>query len=317
LSHLLIFIKGTLFGIANIIPGVSGGTFALILGIYERLIGSIRSLGLETVKALKGLVVPPGGKTRTKVLKDELRRTDAGFLGLLLLGAAVSILASSRLITFLLEEHLAPTLAFFVGLIVPSVLVPYSMLERKGWKEALACLLGAAALVCFTVFSVPVGGQGAGLFVLFVAGLISISAMILPGVSGSFVLLVMGEYKTVLDAIKHATDDFDPFAILQLAVFGAGCLVGLMVFVRLIHYLLKRFHSVTMAFLMGLIIGSLWALWPFKEGAGKIITRTNVFPTELTPVVLWSLGALVVGLLCSFGLNALGKKQDAGVQEPL
>jgi putative membrane protein len=133
LTYFLVFVKGMLFGVANVIPGVSGGTFALILGIYERLIASIRAFGLETVRALARLVRPPTDVRRTQIFANEIRRTDAVFLFLLLLGAAVAILASSRLITFLLEEHLAPTLAFFVGLIVPSILIPYGLLERKGW----------------------------------------------------------------------------------------------------------------------------------------------------------------------------------------
>lgn len=305
MHHVLLLVKGVLFGIANIIPGVSGGTFALILGIYERLIASLRAFGIETLRALGKLLRPPADRGRAAILADEIRRTDAVFLMLLALGAAASILASSRLITFLLDEHLAPTLAFFVGLIVPSILVPYRMLERRGWRELLSCAIAAAGLVCLTALPDPAPGSGAGLVSLFIAGIIAISAMILPGISGSFMLMLLGKYRTVLEAIQN-------WDLIRLGVFVLGCLVGLALFVRLIHYLLARFHSVTMAFLMGLILGSLWVLWPFKQvvPGAKIITGTNILPPAFDGEVAWSLGALVIGLVCSMGLNLLGATRE-------
>jgi len=289
-------------GIANIIPGVSGGTFALILGIYERLIASIGAFGIQSGKILLKLLARPKDAGRRRDFKDEIKRTDTVWLMVLLAGAAAAILASSRLIAFLLDEHRAPTLAFFVGLIVPSILVPFGLLQRRGWKELLACVVAAAFLVSITVFLKPVGGEGTGLIILFLAGVVSISAMILPGISGSFVLMVMGEYRTVLEAIN--TMD-----IVKLAVFALGCLVGIVAFVRLLNFLLKRYHSVTMAFLIGLILGSLWVLWPFKEVAegAKIVTGTNVLPQAFDAGVIWSLGALLAGLVCSAGMFWMGK----------
>ena len=289
-------------GIANIIPGVSGGTFALILGIYERLIASIGAFGIKTGKILVKLVAKPKDAGRRQEFKDEIKRTDTVWLLVLLVGAAAAILASSRLIAFLLDEHRAPTLAFFVGLIVPSILVPFGLLKRRGWKELLSCVVAAAFLVGIAVFLKPLGGEGTGLITLFLAGAVAISAMILPGISGSFVLMVMGEYRAVLEAIN--TMD-----VPRLAVFALGCLVGIVAFVRLLNFLLKRYHSVTLAFLIGLILGSLWVLWPFKEVAegAKIITGTNVLPQAFDSRVIWSLSALAVGLVCSAGMFYMGK----------
>ena len=289
-------------GIANIIPGVSGGTFALILGIYERLIASIGAFGIRTGKILFKLLAKPKDAERRQDFKDEIKRTDTVWLVILLAGAAAAILASSRLIAYLLDEHRAPTLAFFVGLIVPSILVPFGLLKRRGWKEALSCTVAAAFLIGIAVFLKPVGGEGTGLITLFLAGAVAISAMILPGISGSFVLMVMGEYRVVLEAIN--TMD-----ILKLAVFALGCLAGIVAFVRLLNFLLKRYHSVTMAFLIGLILGSLWVLWPFKEVAegAKIVTGTNVLPQAFDSEVIWSAAALLVGLVCSAGMFYLGK----------
>jgi putative membrane protein len=302
LAAFLTFIQGMLMGIANIIPGVSGGTFALILGIYERLIASIGAFGVKTGKILLKLLAKPKDATRRQDFKDEIKRTDTVWLLVLLVGAAAAILASSRLIAYLLDEHRAPTLAFFVGLIVPSILVPFGLLKRRGWKEALSCAVATAFLIGITVFLKPMSGEGTGLITLFLAGAVAISAMILPGISGSFVLMVMGEYRAVLEAIN--TMD-----ILKLAVFALGCLVGIVAFVRLLNFLLKRYHSVTMAFLIGLILGSLWVLWPFKDVAAgaKIVTGTNVLPGAFDSEVIWSLGALLVGLICSAGMFYMGK----------
>lgn len=299
-----------LVGIANIIPGVSGGTFALILGIYERLLASIGSFGTGTFKAAIGALAKPGDAQRRQAFRGEIKRTDAVWLLVLLLGSAAAILASSRLIAHLLDEHRAPTLAFFLGLIVPSILVPYGLLKRLGWKEILACLVAAAFLIALTVFSKPAGGEGTGLITLFLSGVVAISAMILPGISGSFVLMVMGEYRTVLEAINT-------WDIPRLMVFALGCLVGIVAFVRLLNFLLKRFHSVTMAFLIGLILGSLWVLWPFKEVAAgaKIVTGTNVLPRAFDSGAGWSLGALLLGLICSVGVYHLGKILKKTVEE--
>ncbi len=305
MATVLTFIQGMLVGIANIIPGVSGGTFALILGIYERLIASIGAFGAKTIKVFVRLIARPGEAQRRQDFKSEIERTDTLWLLVLLLGAVAAILASSRLIAYLLDEHRAPTLAFFVGLIVPSILVPYGLLKRRSWREILSCLVAAAFLIALAVLIEPVSGEGTGMIVLFLSGAVAVSAMILPGISGSFVLMVMGEYRTVLEAINT-------WDIPRLLVFALGCLVGIIAFVRLLNFLLKRYHSVTMAFLIGLILGSLWVLWPFKEVAAgaKIVTGTNVLPRAFDSEVGWSLGALLLGLVCSAGMYYLGRALD-------
>jgi len=299
--HMLAVFYGALVGIANIIPGVSGGTFALVLGIYERLLKAIGAFGLGSVKVLGGWLIKPGDSVRRKELIEEFKRMDLAWLALLALGAGIAILASSRLISVMLEEHLAPTLAFFIGLIVPSIVVPYRLLSRKGWREALACVLGTGGIVALT-FLDSGGTTGLGLAGLGLAGAVAISAMILPGVSGSFILMMLGEYKHVLDAINSM--DF-----VRLGIFGLGCIVGLLAFVRLLNYLLKRFHSVTMAFLTGLIFGSLWVLWPFKALApgAKIATGVNIWPGSFDATLAWSAAAFVLGLLGSVGMLWLGR----------
>ena len=308
-------LRGGAVGIANIIPGVSGGTMALILGIYERLIAAIGNLGPGTVKScLKG----------RKAFVEELRRIDALFLGTLGVGAAVIIVVvASRMEYLLLKQH-DPTYGFFFGLVLASVVVPYRMIRRKSFGAVIAAALAVVMVVGLTLamsgeqqlknardkkcikiaakqakaaaksgtgaavaVTLPAGCEGvkagatAGkrvnvdvrqLVLFFVAGAIAISAMILPGISGSFMLLLMGIYFDMLNCIntvrvgitaRQWSEITEP-AIL-LAVFSLGCLIGLLVFTRLLKFLLARFHDVTLAYLTGLIIGSLYAIWPFKH----------------------------------------------------
>ncbi len=302
MSHILTVFRGALIGLANIIPGVSGGTFALVLGLYERLLAAIGSFGARTLQVVWGLLGGPGKPERRAAFVQEWRRTDAAWLLLLALGAGLAILGSSRLIAWLLDEHLAPTLAYFIGLILPSILVPFALLERRSWREALSCLAGTAGIVGLTFLPHAESGAGLGWLGLLLAGAIAISAMILPGVSGSFMLMVMGYYETILDAINQ-------FDLVTLGVFAVGCLAGLIGFVRLLNLLLRKFHATTMAFLIGLILGSLWVLWPFKQIApgAKIITGVNVLPARLDLELAWVAGALVLGLVCSAGVMWLGR----------
>lgn len=309
MSHAVItFAKGLLIGVANIIPGVSGGTFALLLGIYERLIGALAAVGTRTVKVALRLIVAPHRPESRAGLREELHRLDAGWLAVLFAGAAVAVLASSHVIAYLLDNHRAATLAFFIGLIVPSIAVPYSMMERTGPRELVACIAGCGLLIAFSLGASGSMTGANNLLVLFLSGAVAISAMILPGISGSFVLMVMGQYKTVLVAINE-------LRLLELAVFATGCAVGLVGFVKLLQLLLRRYRSVVLAFLVGLILGSLWVLWPFKhvaEGA-KIITGTNYLPAALDTEVLVSLASFAAGALGALGVNRLGK---AGVGAP-
>ncbi|RLB59230.1 MAG: DUF368 domain-containing protein [Deltaproteobacteria bacterium] len=309
-GYIITFVKGILVGVANIIPGVSGGTFALILGIYERLIGALGSAGTRSLAVLARWLVKPGDRERRRELLAELARLDFWWLLVLAAGAAAAILASSRVIVFLLDHYRSATLAFFVGLIVPSVLVPYGMMERRGWPQALACLAGCTLLVVFTALVPPATGGTDNPLMLFFSGALAISAMILPGVSGSFVLMVLGQYRAVLEAINH-------WNLLPLGIFAAGCLVGLLAFVRMLKYLLEHYHATTLAFLIGLILGSLWVLWPFKEVAAgaKLVEGRNIWPTGFDREVLYALLAGLAGMACSAGLNRLGRSETGGAGE--
>lgn len=323
-------IRGGCVGVANIIPGVSGGTVALVLGIFERLVRAIRSLDSRLLKASLKLVT---GGFRGQALDTfiaELRRADVLFLGTITVGAGVAIVLLSKVMEYLLTTLHDPTYAFFDGLILASLVVPYRLLKRKGVFELISLAVGLAFILTLSIgfghladrkleieaqrasMEEPVSGNltAAGavevqegqedydpphdpisLLVFFVTGMIAISAMILPGVSGSFVMLVMGQYERVLAAINNRD-------LLVIGCVGTGCGIGIIAFSRLLNWLLERFYSQTIAFLIGLMLGSFWTLWPFKQmvevGGEWHHSSVNVLP-EVAPNLFFSIGAFAVG----------------------
>ncbi len=320
-------IKGGLVGIANIIPGVSGGSFALILGIFDRLVGALNNIGPATLRATLRFVTGRFRGEAKNEFFEEMRRIDAWFLVTLMAGSVVSILACSFLIDFLLQEHYSPTLAFFIGLILPSVLVPWRMMGRRG-----ALILWAIPGMVLTVgvsLVIPDNAAGAdNMLVALGTGAIAISAMILPGISGSFVMLVLGQYQNVIGKITtlqlglmEGSIDFG--ALFWLGALAVGMGVGILAFARLLNFLLARFRSATMAFLIGLLLGSLWVLWPFKEissGAQvtgrsgevkqevRIATAPNRLPNNMKEALI-AFAAVAAGLAGSAGMVMLGGKE--------
>ncbi len=313
-------LRGGVIGLANIIPGVSGGTMALILGIYERLIDAIHNISLDTVKAVLGVL--RFNKEGLRNFTRELQRIDAIFLAVLGIGAFLLIIILARVMTYLLEAWHDPTYGFFFGLVFLSAVAPYKMIRKHGPSTIVAGLIAVAAIIAVssTVSSdtlikraqvkherelqkkaaakasatgapdakavkksrlpitFAVKHDGMKYFFFFLAGAVAISAMILPGVSGSFLMLLMGVYFDILRGITEGD-------VLLLASFALGCVTGVVVFSRLLSYLLHNFHDLTMAFLMGLVIGSLWLIWPFKHTAmvgGKAVYLTNRLPDALT-----------------------------------
>ena len=315
-------LRGVVFGLANITPGVSGGTMALILGIYQRMITAIGNLGPRTFTSVfKGW----------RAFVEEMKRVDMLFLGTLGVGAAVAIVAVAKLMTYLLVHQHDPTYGFFFGLVLVSVVVPYRMVKRKTVGTWIACLAAVALVVGLSLSmsgkeklesaqkkaamkaaaaaTVDSGDRATAaetarvprtpkmMILFFVAGAIAISAMILPGISGSFMLLLMGIYFDVLACITGRQ-------LVLLAIFAAGCGVGLIVFTRLLKFLLERFHDMTMAFLLGLVVGSLYAIWPFKRfgmAGGKRVDMENILPASLgqneaLTLVAALFGCVIVGV---------------------
>lgn len=244
-QHLSIFFKGMAMGAADVVPGVSGGTIAFITGIYDRLIAAIAAC---TPNKLLWLA---RGRFR-----ETWAAVDGTFIVVLLAGVLTSILSLARLITYLLEAHPERLWSFFFGLIVVSVLLIGRQLERWNLWAIISALAGAGFAYVITV-AVPLQLAPTP-WVIFFGASIAICAMILPGISGSFILLLLGLYAHVLAAVRS----LDLGIIL---IFVAGCVAGLLSFSRLLNWLLGHARNVTLAFLTGLMVGSLNKVWPWKE----------------------------------------------------
>ncbi|MCB1675894.1 MAG: DUF368 domain-containing protein, partial [Halioglobus sp.] len=258
-----VFLRGVMMGAADIVPGVSGGTIAFITGIYETLLGSIRAVDAVFVGKLARLDI--GG---------AWRHVNGGFLLALLLGIATSIFSLARVISWVLEHYPVPLWAFFFGLILASAGV---LLRQVGaWNAPRVLCLSAGLGLALGIALAPAAALNAGLVGVFFSGFLAICAMILPGISGSFILVLLGMYSTLLAAVK-ALD------LLFLAVFAAGALSGLLCFSRLLYWLLQRFHQATMALLTGFLFGSLAVVWPWK----RVLVWVEGSHGQLKPAQQW------------------------------
>lgn len=309
--------RGFAMGMADVVPGVSGGTMALILGIYTRLIAAIRSLDLE---ALKLVFTGKLGAARDRI--------HWRFLGSVVCGQAIGVVICTRGIKLpeLIKTHPEPVFALFFGLVLGSTIWLLRDLRgavaAKGESMAgllfpLAAGLGLGLLV---VTAVPTQTPSSAWF-LFLCGSVSICAMVLPGISGSFVLLLLKQYEHVLGAVGeviHPTGEggrLEPL-IQTVLPFAAGCLVGLLTFVRLLGALLRRAEQATMAFMGGLLTGSLYALWPFAErsyetfrGKSKLVGQTPQLPDFSVGSTWLALGLIALGAVSVVALERLAPKQ--------
>jgi len=323
LKHLLQLVNGFLIGVANIIPGVSGGTFALVLGIFDRLVNSLKSFDVQTIKVVFGLFTGGFSKSSRQRLIDEFRRTDSGFLILLGIGAIAAIVACSRLFgEILLPNYPGETLAFFVGLIIPSLAVPYRMMEKKGPQQLFWIIPGAALTVLVSLSDISSHGENPNILIVMLGGVLAVSAMIMPGVSGSFCLLILGLYQPTTEHINRLTSDPNIESITFIGAMAAGIGIGFIAFTRIMSFLLNRFRSATLAFLIGLILGSFWVLWPIKEYHAdlnpemkqkiQIATAPNRLPGEEGDLVLCGKLAIagLLGLAGAIGVNRIGKRNE-------
>ncbi|WP_231603379.1 DUF368 domain-containing protein [Neorhodopirellula pilleata] len=244
--------RGFCMGVADTVPGVSGGTVALILGHYDRLIAAISQVDSEAIAMLIG------GRWRELIDKLDLR-----FLIALAIGIASGIVMLAGLMHWLLHERMNETMAVFFGLILASVWVVRRNVTSWTFSRYVAALIGIA--VALAISQIPASVGDVSLVYLFLSASIAICAMILPGISGAFILLLLGVYEPVIGMIKEsARGNIDFSTIVQLGVFALGCLTGLLAFSRLLNYLLSTHRDTTMAALIGLMIGSVGRLWPLQ-----------------------------------------------------
>ncbi len=290
-----LFGRALLMGTADIIPGISGGSIALITGIYPNLIHAIKSLGTAQALALWKLLFSFSSPAKTQKHLSTLRKTDWSFLLVLASGIALALLVMTRIIPYLLEHYAYYAYSFFTGLILVSSLIPLRQMD-KAWPEFL--LLALCLGLFFVLYSLPGPAAGnANLYFVFLSGALAICVMILPGISGSFVLLLLGQYKLIVEAAR----DFE-FRI--LSVFFLGAFLGLALFVRLLHFLLERFFSFTMAVLTGMMLGSLRGIWPLRF-ADNTMSASELWAGGLAAAVT---GMLLVWLTESLASNHSLKK---------
>ena len=284
-------------GAADVVPGVSGGTVAFILGIYERLVNAIKSFDLEW---LKGII-----KFDTKII---LYRPDFALIIPLVTGIILALLFFTRVVPLpvLIQTHPEPVYALFFGLIAGSIFILFSHFDKLVIGDYFYTLAGVAVgLVVFNL--VPVNTPEASWFI-FLSGALAICAMVLPGISGSFILLILKKYDYIFNAIGH-------FDFTVLVPFGLGVITGLALFVRFLSWVLKNFYRATIMVINGLLIASLWVIWPFQVRTYEIIRdkkyligSTPSFPTELTTDVFVALLLTLVGIVVVIIINNLAKK---------
>lgn len=293
------FFSGFAMGSADIVPGVSGGTVALILGIYEQLLASIKGVTSESLKlVLQGKIA------------EAWKSVPFSFLVPLALGIFSAIIVLSSTLEYLLANQPVPTWSFFFGLIVASVVVVSKRVKK--WNMTLLTTLVLAAIGAFYLVNlVPVQTPATPL-AFFISGVIAICAMILPGISGSFILILLGKYEQVLGAVSNGD-------ILTLVLVMVGAVVGLGVFSRVLTWLFQHYHDATIAALTGFMFGSLRKIWPWKEvvltrvnshGIEEPIVTANVLPTSLSTEIFIAAALVCFAIALVFYIESFSKKKE-------
>jgi putative membrane protein len=295
MRYLILYLKGMLMGAADLVPGVSGGTIALITGIYKELLESINSISLSNLKLWK-----------QQGLKSVWGKINGPFLIAVFGGILSSILLLSRLLEWLIENHPLVLWSFFFGLLIASIIYLFRAELSFSMLNVLYVCFGA--VISFLVTQLNGGANQSSLWYLFLSGFIGISAMILPGLSGAYILVVMGVYQTVLSNVRIAQDlifNFDQTQFINtasiLGVFILGILVGIKVFAKFLSWLLNHYPQRSIAVLVGLMIGALHKVWPWQNIVANSVKETlAVLPHEYNgdPQIL----IVITWMLIGFGI---------------
>ena len=284
-------------GSADVVPGVSGGTIAFITGIYDELISTLGNINLSLLKL---------------ILKGDFQgfwiKANLKFLLVLFFGIFASIFTLAGVISYLLKYHSEPLWAFFFGLVTASIFYIGKTIEKWDAKVLVSFVLGA--VIAFMITIAPPVQMNDNIFYVFISGAIAVCAMILPGISGSFILLLMGSYSTVIFAIKDKN-------LFLLTVFGAGCVVGILLFSKLLKWLFANYEKIIVSLLTGFLLGSLNKLWPWKINTDQLLVvhsdgdkefiQHNVMP-HLDSGFLWILLCIVFGFGLLFSIEFAARK---------
>ncbi len=283
-DYLVLMFKGMAMGAADVVPGVSGGTIAFIVGFYDELINSIKSINGASLKLLF-----------TGKIAAFWKAINANFLFSILLGIGISVFSLAKLITWLLLTHPILVWAFFFGLVLASTWFVSKDIKEWNWKTIVSFVVGTAIAYYITV-ATPTETPTHPLFI-FLCGVIAICAMILPGISGSFILVLLGKYFYIMEAVKS-------LQLFTLLIFAAGALIGITSFSRVLSFALARFRNITLSVLTGFMLGSLNKVWPWKEtvetyvdrsGQIKPLVEQNILPnTQIAEAVILAIAGFVL-----------------------
>ena len=301
----MVGLKGCAMGMADVVPGVSGGTIAFISGIYEELLGSIKSIDLEAIKLLF-----------TGKFRALWEKINGKFLFSLIAGIGVAILTMARLMTYMLENHPIITWSFFFGLIIASALMVAREVNRWSALSVVTMIVGIVLSYWITVVS-PATTPNDWWFVML-SGAIAICAMILPGISGAFILLLLGKYMFIMEAVAQLN-------IGVLVVFAIGAVVGIVSFSHVLSWLLAKWHDATVTMLMGFMIGSLNKVWPWKQtletyldshGVEQPLVQANVSPMQFEVLsgeshLVLAIVSCVAGFALIYVIEMIGKRVKA------
>ena len=283
-DYLVLMFKGMAMGAADVVPGVSGGTIAFIVGFYDELINSIKSINGASLKLLF-----------TGKIAAFWKAITATCLLSILLGIGISVFSLAKLITWLLLTHPILVWAFFFGLVLASTWFVSKDIKEWNWKTIVSFVVGTAIAYYITV-ATPTETPTHPLFI-FLCGVIAICAMILPGISGSFILVLLGKYFYIMEAVKS-------LQLFTLLIFAAGALIGITSFSRVLSFALARFRNITLSVLTGFMLGSLNKVWPWKEtvetyvdrsGQIKPLVEQNILPnTQIAEAVILAIAGFVL-----------------------
>ena len=297
-SGALFFLKGVAMGLGDSVPGISGGTVAVITNIYSRLIFAIRAIDWTACKLLLG-----------GHLSVFWQRVDGAFLLLLGLGILTGLLSSANTVLFLLDNYFEALMAFFIGLVMASVYLLKGEYDFLDWNNIVSLVVGF--LLAFLLSNVGPRAVDVTLAYVFFSGMIAICAMILPGLSGAFILLLLGVYQHMLNALVE-------MQLLIILDFAVGCFIGLLAFSRLLGWMLRYYYQLTYGFISGILLGSIFILWPWqkvlssyvgREGREHPLQTTNVLPLnylEITgnePMLVFAALSFMVGVSVVFLLR--------------
>lgn len=305
-NYLLLLLKGCAMGAADVIPGVSGGTIAFIAGIYEELINSIKSIDLIAIKLLF-----------TFKFAAFWKKINGNFLLAVIGGIGISIFSLAQLMKYLLQAHPIFIWSFFFGLIIASSILVAK--EIKKWDIFTILSLLAGACIAYTITVLTPGSTPNNWWFIMLSGAIAICAMILPGISGAFILLLMGKYEYIITAVSELN-------IQVLILFAIGAIGGIISFSHLLSWLLKNYHTLTVSLLTGFMVGSLNKVWPWKNeietvvdshGVKQVLIEKNVLPTTFESLTgqnafLWeAIVMCIVGFFLIWGIEKVGQQFKA------